>query len=213
MADVNESGIKTFTAGGALAAYRRVKLSAGSGTQVVYADAGEDHIGVTKDSAASGGVVAVALKSKPGTVKVTAADSFAAGAELYGAADGKVSDTVAGAKLGRAGAAASGDASVVELIPQDLPLAGGLKVGHFEGVAAAGPCTLTGAAVGDRVLGGFKSGDASDNLTSGEGAVTTRDAFVALFEGTITVADQIQQASASNLSDNKYTVFLLPAGQ
>ena len=86
-----------------------------------------------------------------------------------------------------------------------------MSAGSFVGVAAPGPCTLTGALVGDRVLVGWKSGDVSDNLTAGQGSVSTRAAFVALFETTITVADQIQQASASDLSDNKYSVILLPA--
>jgi predicted transport protein len=40
-------GSKAFVAGEDLEAYRRVKLSAGSGSQVEYADAGEDFIGVT----------------------------------------------------------------------------------------------------------------------------------------------------------------------
>jgi len=34
-------GSKAFTAGEAMEAYRRVKLSTGSGTQVEYADAGD----------------------------------------------------------------------------------------------------------------------------------------------------------------------------
>ena len=86
-----------------------------------------------------------------------------------------------------------------------------MSAGHFVGAAAAGPCTLTGAVVGQRVLVGWNSGDASDHNTAGEGAVSTRAAFVALFETAITVADQIQQASASDLSDEKYTVILIPA--
>jgi len=40
-------GSKAFVAGEALEAYRRVKLSTGSGTQVEYADAGDAFIGIT----------------------------------------------------------------------------------------------------------------------------------------------------------------------
>jgi hypothetical protein len=85
----------------------------------------------------------------------------------------------------------------------------GTKEGAFVGAAAAGAITLTGAAVGDRVLSVFKFGDASDNLTSGTGVVTAQPN--ALFESVITVADQIQQVSATDLSDNKYIVRLAPA--
>jgi hypothetical protein len=85
----------------------------------------------------------------------------------------------------------------------------GTKEGAFIGAAAAGAITLTGAAVGDRVLSAFKFGDVSDNLTSGTGAVTAQPN--ALFEAVITVADQIQQVSATDLSDNKYIVRLAPA--
>ena len=87
----------------------------------------------------------------------------------------------------------------------------GMKVGHFVGAAAAGAITLTNAVIGDRVFVGWKSGDASDHNTAGEGSLVTTAAFVALFEAAITVTDQIQQASASDLSDNKYTVILIPA--
>lgn len=85
----------------------------------------------------------------------------------------------------------------------------GLKEGAFVGNNGAGAITLTGAAVGDRVISVFKFGDASDNLTSGTGVVTAQPN--ALFESVITVADQIQQVSATDLSDNKYIVRLAPA--
>lgn len=87
----------------------------------------------------------------------------------------------------------------------------GIKAGHFIARNGAGAITLTGAAVGDRVIAGWKSGDASDHNTAGEGAVTVLSAFVALFEAAITVVDQIQQTSVSDLSDDKYTVLLAPA--
>lgn len=87
----------------------------------------------------------------------------------------------------------------------------GMKWGHYVARNGAGAITLTGAVVGDRVLGGWKSGDASDHNTAGEGSVATTATFTTLFEAAITVNDQIQQASASDLSDDKYTVILLPA--
>ena len=87
----------------------------------------------------------------------------------------------------------------------------GMKWGHFVARNGAGAITLTGAAVGDRVLGGWKSGDASDHNTAGEGSVATTATFVALFEAAITVADACWIWSATDLSDNKYTVILIPA--
>lgn len=68
----------------------------------------------------------------------------------------------------------------------------------FTGAAAAGACTLTGAKVGDVVVGVV-------NLTD----VATATAN---FEATITVADQIQQSSASDLSEKKFDVILIAKG-
>ncbi len=66
----------------------------------------------------------------------------------------------------------------------------------FVGAAAAGPCTLTGAKVGDKVV--FVTGVAS-------GTVGNQSAS---FEAVITVADQIQQSAAGNLSANVYLAHL-----
>jgi len=113
---VQNEGVKPFTAGEALEAYRRVKLSSASGTQVEYADAGQDAIGITQRKEASGANVAVALLSKSRTFKAVASEAISVGAVLYGAADGKVSDTVSGMPIGVALAAASGDGSVIEVL-------------------------------------------------------------------------------------------------
>lgn len=72
----------------------------------------------------------------------------------------------------------------------------GLKVITVDGKNGAGAVTATGAAVGDTVL-------AVAGLTSG--ALGAADAS---FESTITVADEIQQSSVSNLSANDYLVVL-----
>lgn len=105
-------GIKTFRAAEDLEAYRRVKLD-GSG-DAVYADAGEEFIGITTQKVANDEMVAVALRASDRTFKVVAADSFALGAVLYGAADGKVSDSVSGTAQGIALEAAGGDGEIVE---------------------------------------------------------------------------------------------------
>lgn len=73
----------------------------------------------------------------------------------------------------------------------------GLKFITVDGAAAAGAITATGAAAGDRVL--YVCG-----LT--EGALGNASAS---FEAAITVVNQIQQSSASNLSANNYLAVLL----
>lgn len=110
-------GIKTFTAGEALAAARRVKLSSGVAGQVEYADAADDFIGVTLDAAASGSPVAVKMKNGPGTVEVEAAGAITVNATIYGAADGKVQTSSTGNdKFGKALEEASGDGAVIEAV-------------------------------------------------------------------------------------------------
>src|SRR5574343_1415052 len=106
---------KSFTAGEALAAFRRVKLST---TSAVYADQADtgNFIGFTLAAAASGEQVAVALKTAGQSFKAVAADSFSAGATLYAADDGKVSDTASGAAIGVAMEAAGADGDVVEVL-------------------------------------------------------------------------------------------------
>ncbi len=72
----------------------------------------------------------------------------------------------------------------------------GLKFITVDGRNGAGAITATGAVVGDAVIG-------VAGLTAGAlGAAT------ASFESAITVADQVQQSSASNLSANDYLVVL-----
>jgi hypothetical protein len=63
----------------------------------------------------------------------------------------------------------------------------------------AGSITLTGAKVGDKVAG---PGAAYNTTTPGMAAAAT-------FESTITVADQIQQVSASNLSASSFLFTLI----
>lgn len=110
-----EGHCRTFVAGEALEAYRRVKLSAGT---VVYADIGEQHLGITEYKVASGAHVAVRLRNAPGTRLAVAAEALAAGAALYGANDGKVQDTStgAGAVLALALEAATADGDVIEVL-------------------------------------------------------------------------------------------------
>ncbi len=109
---------KTYKAGEALLVNRRVKVESGTVTdppEVVYADAGEQHIGVTMIGADDGDMITVRPINYNGTYQVVAADAFAVGATLYGAADGKVSDTSSGTAIGIAITVASGDGIVAEM--------------------------------------------------------------------------------------------------
>jgi hypothetical protein len=67
----------------------------------------------------------------------------------------------------------------------------------FVGVAAAGPCVATGVKAGDIVVSvtGQIAADAGDKAS--------------LFESTVTVNDQIQQSSASNLTTHVYMALIL----
>lgn len=73
----------------------------------------------------------------------------------------------------------------------------GIDIISFDGRNGAGACTATGAVVGDKVIGVF-------GITGG----ALGDAS-ASFETTVTVTDQIQQSSGSNLSANDYVALLL----
>ncbi len=79
----------------------------------------------------------------------------------------------------------------------------GIKCLAAAGKNGAGAITLTGAAVGDRLLAVFGAPTAGGAL---EAKAPGTD-----FEAAVTVADQIQQSSASNLSANTYIFILIPA--
>lgn len=64
----------------------------------------------------------------------------------------------------------------------------------FTGAAAAGPCTATGVAVGDRILG-----------VSG---ITDMGIASSSFESVVTVVNQIQQSSGTNLSAKNFTALV-----
>ncbi len=74
--------------------------------------------------------------------------------------------------------------------------ASSLRLLAFAGVAAAGPATATGVKVGDTVVGVIDIAAASVSAA-------------ASFESTITVNDEIQQSSASDLSLKKYALLVV----
>ena len=117
MAQQIDAPVRWFTAGEALEEYRRVKMSGSTEDTIVYADAGDNGIGVTRAAVANAGKVGVYLDNKEGTIKVTAAGAVTANDLVYPANDGKVWSTVTGEPVGRALDDASGDGSVIEVLP------------------------------------------------------------------------------------------------
>jgi hypothetical protein len=100
---MENEGIKTFTANGAIAAKTRVKLTAASTTtppQVETAGAGEQHIGIAEYAAATGTLVAVRLRTYPGTHECVAAEAVEVGDPLYAAAGGMIKDSSDGTCIG-----------------------------------------------------------------------------------------------------------------
>lgn len=89
-------GNLTLIAGENLEPGRRVLIKADTMTtppEIVYADEDEQHIGITLNRVVAGESVAVRPRNATGSAEACAAAAFAAGAKLYGAADGKVTGT------------------------------------------------------------------------------------------------------------------------
>jgi len=151
-----DNAIGSFTAGEALEAFRRVKLSAATEKTVVYADAGEPHIGVTQDVCASGSTVDVKMANAPGTFKVCASAAITVNAKVYGSADGKIAETVSGSVLFIAREAASANLAVIECFSASHADAGGggsAALRDFQDSVTNRLVAPTGSdAVGDRIL-------------------------------------------------------------
>ena len=116
---MNNEGIRTFTANGAITNKARVKLTAGSTTvpvQVELAGAGEQHIGIAEYQAATTELVAVKLRTYPGTHEGVATEALAVGATLYAAAAGGIKDTADGTAIGIALEAATAPNDIIEFI-------------------------------------------------------------------------------------------------
>lgn len=108
-------GGKTFIAGEDLFANRRVKIKSGTITmppEIVYADAGEESIGLTCTTEKTGADIVVEGR----TYLVVTDDALSIGATLYGAADGKVGDTVLGDPQFIALEAATADGDIIEAV-------------------------------------------------------------------------------------------------
>lgn len=116
---INESGVVTFTANGALSAKVRVKLTSASTTyppQVEVAGAGEQHIGITEYAAADTALVAVRLRTAPGVHEGIASEAISVGSVVYGAASGKIKDTSDGTAIGICMEEATANNDIVKFI-------------------------------------------------------------------------------------------------
>ncbi len=121
------------------------------------------------------------------------------GDELVVASGGKITVEAGGIIDASAGTTILGPGTVT------LPRidATGIKCLAAAGKNGAGAVTLTGAAIGDRLVAVF-------GAPTGGGALEAKLPGTD-FEAVVTVADQIKQVSASNLSSRTYVFILIPA--
>lgn len=102
----------TMVSGEALAADRFVKISSST---LIYADAGDEPIGVTTEAVATSTDVACQMLN--GSIRaVTASGAISAGAAIYVANDGKVSSSAVGKQIGIAMEAATADGGRIAAI-------------------------------------------------------------------------------------------------
>lgn len=131
-----QGGIATFTAGEAISAYQRVRITS-TGT-VLIAGVQQNWDGVAEQTVSSGDLVAVRLRNSAGTLTMIASAAVAAGAIVYPAASGKISSAGvdAGTPLGRALQAATADGAQIEVL--QFPPTGLLTIRHVVTVGEDG---------------------------------------------------------------------------
>ena len=125
MSQYVETATKTFTAGGAIGPYLRVKLSGLKLAVAGIADGPGVELGTIEEEAfADGDVRAVRLRTAQGTRKVVAAGAIAVGAAVYTAANGKVNDVADSTSYlrGIALEEATADGDIIEIV-DDWPMA------------------------------------------------------------------------------------------
>jgi len=117
MAEQKDVALLTATTGEALNKHRLVRFD--SSGELVYCDAGEMPLGPNRAYAADGDETGIELlANKCGTVKCVASAAISsARVPVYTADDGKVSTTNTGICVGLALNTASGDGSIVEVLP------------------------------------------------------------------------------------------------
>lgn len=113
MSQFNDTGYGTVTLSATVAKYQRVTIAG------AVAGATDQDIGVAREAGVSGDVIGIAFANKQGTHKAIAAGAIAAGAKVYGAADGEINDVQATGSFlrGVAMEAAGADQDVIEIMP------------------------------------------------------------------------------------------------
>lgn len=193
-------GVKTFVAGEALAAYRRVKIKSGTVTdppEVEYADAGEDFIGVTQYAVESGADVAVKLCTGPGTFEIECLvdSAIARGTVLYGADNGLVSDASSGTAQGIA-LEAGVDNAVIEVAAWNVKATTAALVSILDAGGFTSAATVEAALA--EIYQGLKT--VQKTVPIPLGAITMEDGTVLTKQAT-TVAGLAQIASKEIVID------------
>jgi len=118
MSQYVETPCRTFIAGGAIDQFLRTKMSGG---KLAVAGAEEKGPGTIEIPAlADRDPCPVRLWNANGTRKMVAAGAFAAFAELYGAAAGRVDDAVNSLPIGLSMEASNAAGDIIEVLPMSL---------------------------------------------------------------------------------------------
>lgn len=125
----------------------------------------------------------------------SAASTLVLGAAGDMAASGVAASNAAGSSTTKAAKIDHVHAVGSNAITGPMLSAGALRMLAFTGHNLAGACTATGTKIGDTVVGVV-------NITDGTTAKTS-------FESTVTVADQIQQSAASDLSAKNFILLVV----
>jgi hypothetical protein len=171
-----------------------IRVALDSSGYIAPAAIGQRGIGFTAAKILDQAYGPVRLINAQGTQIGISVGAIAITDTVYSAALGKVDIVAAAAnRLGIPLNATTGANQPVEFIVMNGGGIGDLLL-TFTGHNGAGACTATGTLVGDRVIS--------------IAGLTTVGGLAASFESTITVADQIQQTSATDLSAKNFTMLI-----
>jgi hypothetical protein len=139
MSQFVEAPTRADTAAGAVSQFLRVKTPGAIAT----AGALEQSFGTMDRTCVAAGPCTVRLKSAEGTRKMVAAAAISAGANVYGAASGKVSSVANPNIEGIALEAATADNDVIEVLTVNAPTANTVTAYAANGALAIAPGTAT----------------------------------------------------------------------
>lgn len=123
---MNNEGKKAFDTVSDISAKRLLTMAANGNVSHNSATATNNPVGVSQFPAKSGDHVSVVLINYPGTVEIEAGGAITRGAEVYAAANGKVSALSATPgdykKIGIALEGATADGDIIEVLPSDTKI-------------------------------------------------------------------------------------------